>query len=130
MHKLIGTAAALLVLAASTALARPAPQPEFHFKLLGATPKNESVLDAPPTSIELWFSEEPDMAGTRIRLIDHHDEMVELGKVMQDAEDPTVIHASIDGDASHGGYTIYWRGMAKDGHVVTGEVTFEVETSR
>lgn len=129
MRRLIGTAAGLVMLIASTVMAKPAPE-DFHFQLLGSTPKNEAVLEAPPTSIELWFSEEPDMAGTRIRLMDHHDERIELGNVMQDAEDPTVIHASIKGDAGHGGYTIYWRGMGKDGHVVTGELTFEVETSR
>jgi len=129
MRQLIGAAAGLVVILASTILAQPA-QAEFHFKLLGATPKDEAVLETPPTSIELRFSAEPDLAGTRVRLINEDHEIVELGKVTADAEDPTVVFAPIEGDASHGGYAIHWRGMAKDGHVVTGELTFEVEISR
>lgn len=101
---------------------------ELHLRLLKSEPANEAVLSTVPPTIELWFSEQPEVKVTTIQLRKPSGETTRLEKVEADAEDATHIIASVDSIAISGAYSVAWRTMSKDGHVVNGEIAFEVKT--
>jgi copper transport protein len=101
-----------------------------HFQLVKSEPADESVVGEAPDAIRLWFSQEPQMQAARIRLMYEGNQRVELGKVVQGADEKTMIMAPVAGRLEAGAYMIAWRAMAQDGHVVTGELTFTVNAAR
>jgi len=118
------TALALTPLALTDATAA------VHFQLSRSAPADEAVLEAPPTEVQLWFSQEPQMEGARIVLLDGDGDIVPTGPVEQGAEDRNMIHTPIEGSVGDGDYSIRWRAMAQDGHVVDGTLTFSVAVPR
>jgi methionine-rich copper-binding protein CopC len=100
---------------------------ERHLRLLKSEPANEAVIDAAPAAIELWFSEPPEVKVTTIHLRQPSGQTTRLEKVAADAEDATHIIAPVDSVTAAGAYSITWRTMSKDGHVVNGEIGFEVK---
>jgi methionine-rich copper-binding protein CopC len=117
-------AIALLALgvAGSTLAATP-----FHFALDKAVPADESSVDAVP-EVKLWFTEPPSQGTVSIRLLDADGNLVETTEATQDTEDPTAFAVKPATPPPAGRYTVRWRGMGGDGHVVTGELGFTVAT--
>ena len=52
--------------------------------------------------------------------------LVDLGDVKADADDAKVFSAAIQDDLAAGQYTVIWRTMAADGHVIRGDFGFTV----
>ena len=119
----LGTILALLAVTtiAETAITR-------HFELRRSVPDAEAVLEASPERIQLWFSQEPQTEGARIRLVDGAGDLVELGPTAAVPDTATSLRADVPAPLSSGAYTIHWRAMARDGHLVTGEIPFEVRS--
>jgi methionine-rich copper-binding protein CopC len=119
----LGAVVALLAATtvAETSLAR-------HFELRRSAPEAEAVLDASPEHIQLWFSQEPQTEGARIRLVDGAGDLVELGATTAVPDTATSLRADVPTSLAAGAYTIHWRAMARDGHLVTGEIPFEVRS--
>lgn len=97
-----------------------------HFELRRSAPAADTVLAASPERIQLWFSQEPRAEGARIRLVDGAGEQIELGATAPVPDTATSLRASVPTTLTAGAYTIHWRAMAADGHVVTGEIPFTV----
>ncbi|MBT8335753.1 MAG: copper resistance protein CopC [Gemmatimonadetes bacterium] len=118
-----GTLVALLAVAtvAQTSIAR-------HFELRRSAPDAEAVLESSPERIQLWFSQEPQTEGARIRLVDGAGDLVELGPTAAVPDTTTSLRADVPAPLASGAYTIHWRAMARDGHLVTGEIPFEVRS--
>lgn len=109
-------ALALLVLIA----AGPAPA---HLRLTKSAPENESVLEAAPDAIRLWFSLSPELAVSRIALTGP-DGTVALGDPR--AGDENSLAADVQGTMPAGEYTVSWRASSGDGHPIRGTFTFAV----
>jgi methionine-rich copper-binding protein CopC len=113
-------ALALLVLPIDT----PA-EAAFHFGLSRSSPEAESSVAAPP-EVKLWFTEEPQEGTVSIRLLEAEDAGIHVMDPVQDSEDPRVFSVALHGTVPAGTYTVSWRGMGADGHVVRDTFQFTV----
>ncbi len=117
--KAISKGAAALAMAVLVAAATP------HFGLSKSMPAADTSVDS-PEQIQLWFTQAPEEGSVTIRLIDAGGDLVETGDVERDAEDGKLMSVSVDGALSAGAYTVAWRGIGDDGHVVSSDFTFSV----
>lgn len=99
--------------------------PALHFALSGSAPAAEATV-APPEELRLWFTQTPQDNSVFVRLM-AGDAVVETGPATPDSDDDKVYRVAIGRTVEEGGYTIVWRGMAADGHVVRGEIPFTVQ---
>ncbi len=115
----------LLVLAF---LALPSDAPAeagLHFGLSRAQPEAGSSVAA-PSEVKLWFTEEPQDGTISIRLLEAADAGVHVMDPVQDAEDPNAFSVALHGTMPAGTYTVSWRGIGADGHVVRDTFQFTV----
>ncbi|MXX71761.1 MAG: copper resistance protein CopC [Gemmatimonadetes bacterium] len=110
----------LITVAACAAIGHEA----LHFGLDRSVPAKDASV-APPGELRLWFTEEPQENSILIRLM-AGGELVETGPAEEDPEDGKVFSVAIENALGAGAYSISWRGMAQDGHVVRGEIPFSV----
>jgi methionine-rich copper-binding protein CopC len=118
-------ASAVILVGALAAASSPKASPAFHFALERSAPEADATVQA-PSEIRLWFTEEPQEGTTSIRLVEAGDSGVEVGDVTQDGDDPTSFFVELEGMLPAGTYTVSWRGMGDDGHVVRDTFDFSV----
>lgn len=102
-----------------------AAAPALHFKLDKSEPANGSETVS-PDAVSLWFSQVPQAKSTSIRLIDSAGEPVTTGDVVQDSENGKLQSVQVPSTLAAGVYTVAWRSMASDGHVVRDDFAFTV----
>lgn len=102
---------------------------ELHFQLVKSEPAVDTVVGQAPDAVKLWFSQEPEIEGARVRVMGPDEVLVTMGDVHQDEADKTLVSAAILGEMQPGTQTVIWRAMGRDGHVVTGEFTFSYDTA-
>ena len=115
----------LLALALTVAGAATLSAAGLHFALTKSMPEAESTV-APPDELRLWFSQVPQESSVSVRQFDGSGGLVETGEPTPDAADGKVIAVAIDHALGSGSYTVAWRGIGDDGHVVRGEFPFSV----
>ena len=98
---------------------------EFHFALSKSMPEADSSVES-PTEIRLWFTEVPEAKTTSIRLIGANDEPIHTADVTQDADDQRSFGVALEHALSSGTYTVAWRAIGADGHVVRADYQFTV----
>jgi methionine-rich copper-binding protein CopC len=126
MKTLLRTSASAIVLVGVlTAASSPKTGPSLHFALERSSPEADATVQA-PSEIRLWFTEAPQDGTTAIRLVEAEEADVEVGEVTQDADDETSFFVEIQGTLPAGTYTVSWRGMGDDGHVVRESFQFSV----
>jgi methionine-rich copper-binding protein CopC len=120
------------VLAAATALAMVAPPPAStaddlaaHLQLDRSAPEADTTVES-PAEIRLWFSHVPQASATSMRLIRNGAPVEGVGALQPDEGDESVFAAPVEGPLEDGAYTVSWRTMAADGHVVRGDFSFTV----
>ena len=111
---------AALAVAPATALAA------MHLRLVRAEPAVNGTITRPPTVIRLVFSQQPELATTSVRLRGPDSAQIALGPVRRDTAGNVGVAAEIRGKTGPGRYTVSWRTMARDGHVMRGEYAFTV----
>jgi methionine-rich copper-binding protein CopC len=82
----------------------------------------------PPTELRFWFSEAVPLNLTRIALRRGTDTL-RTGALSQTRETKAPIIAKIVDPVPPGAYTVDWRTMGKDGHVVKGSFGFSVRAA-
>lgn len=97
----------------------------YHFALSESSPEADASGPA-PEEVRLWFTQVPQENSVAIRLIDAAGDALETGEPTADEEDGTIVSVSIDGHLGVGTYTVAWRGIGDDGHVVRGDFEFAV----
>ena len=97
----------------------------LHFSLSKSEPAADATV-SPPEHLHLWFTQAPQDNSMSVRLLTG-DAVVETGPAIPDAEDDKVYSVAIGRTLEEGGYSIAWRAMAADGHVVRGEIPFTVQ---
>jgi copper transport protein len=103
----------------------------LHATLLRSVPKANSVLKAPPESVRLVFSEAvvPDLS--QITLVRRDAQQVAIDSVrLPVANDPHDVHTLVGrvGALAAGRYTVVWRVLSADGHPISGNFAFLLET--
>ena len=114
----MGVAAAVLMSFSVTVLA--------HMKLTKSLPAADAVV-AKPAKVQVWFTETPDKAVSRISLTGPSGE-VKLGALAIGADKS--MSAAIDGPTADGSYKVSWQAAGDDGHQQKGEYSFSVRTTR
>lgn len=97
-----------------------------HLRLMRSFPAASEVLTTSPDAVRLWLSEAPELKLTKIALADGSGKAVKLGPVTRDSVKGKGVAAAITTPLPNGAYTVTWRTMSKDGHVVKGDFAFRV----
>ena len=113
------TLAALMIGASTTLIA--------HTKLAKSEPAAGATLTTPPTQIQLWFNESVDPSVSKIELKSGSGP---VALAPAQATGGKSLTAGIKGAVGSGTYTVGWQTAGDDGHVVKGEFSFTVKTSR
>jgi copper transport protein len=101
----------------------------FHFGLERSVPEADASVSS-VREIRLWFTQVPQENSASVRLIDAAGEAVETGEVTSDPADGKIVFVALQTPLPPGGYTVAWRGIGDDGHVVRGDFAFTVAVQR
>lgn len=115
--RLLALAGALAFGFSGTALA--------HAHLKASTPSAGSTLDAPPSEIDLTFTEDVNLKFTGIKLIGVDQKTVATRDGSLRDKDTTLV-VPVAGAVGPGAYTVDWHALSKDGHKTSGTFTFTV----
>jgi methionine-rich copper-binding protein CopC len=100
-----------------------------HLKLLKSEPAANATLAAPPTTVKLWFSQRPELAVTRVTIKGATGAERVLAPLARGEAGDAPITGEVGIALPPGAYTIAWRTMAKDGHVLSGTVPFRIASA-
>ena len=115
----------LLALVLSAASVSTDQNASRHFGLSKSTPEAGASV-APPSEIKLWFTEEPAEGTVSIRLLEAADAGVHVMDAVPATDDSRAFVVALHGSLPAGTYTVSWRGMGADGHVVRDTFQFTV----
>ena len=115
-------AVALMITVATSARAGAFP----HLKLLKSSPVADTTLNASPDAIRLWLSEPAELPGTKISLATESGTAVETAPLTRAAASDAPVVAKITKPLTAGAYTVTWKAMSKDGHVINNSFGFKV----
>ena len=121
----VATAFTLGLLLAGVAPAENA----LHLYLDKSAPEADQIVTEAPTKIVLEFSEEPELAVSRIAVKGAHGD-VKLKEVARSEEDETILWAAFEAPLTDGAYNVTWMTSSGDGHPVRGEFAFTVRAER
>jgi len=98
-----------------------------HAALVKTVPGNRAVVHAMPLQIELCFNEEIELKFSSVHLLDEKGTALELGSV-QPGRSPKCLAVGIKAvGLSTGVYTVNYRVLSQDGHVVEYGYQFTVK---
>src|SRR5215212_10483585 len=98
-----------------------------HSQLLGSNPAAGAVLDAPPSQIDITFSEGVGLQFSTIKLYDRTRAELALGPPAHVGGDDTTMAVGVPTTLRPGIYTVVWRIVSGvDGHVTAGTFAFRV----
>ncbi len=99
-----------------------------HAHLVKSSPAANASLDTAPTTISLWFSEQPETRFTTVQLLDSAGAQLPLGPPTGIAQNG--VSLTITRPLSAGLYSIVWRTAASDGHATNGKFSFRVTSAQ
>lgn len=111
-------AVAVLVLAVAAAASG-------HAVLVRSSPQNRAVLSQPPARVELVFNERIEPAYSRLVVENAAGAPVTQGNGSVDPEDARKVAVTL-GPLPAGRYTVRYRVLSVDGHIVESQLTFTV----
>jgi copper transport protein len=97
----------------------------LHAVLLRTDPAADALLETPPSVVRLWFSEGIAAAPDPIVVLDPEGRRVDSAAGVNPG-DGTELRASV-ADGGPGTYTVRWRALSEDGHVIEGDYRYSVE---
>lgn len=110
-----------LVLALFTAVAVTA-----HMAYSKSAPEKDATLNQSPIQIQVWFTQDPEPAVSRLSLEGPTGEVV-LGDT--EVADNRSLVAAVPTSLAPGTYTINWRSAGDDGHVQRGDFSFSIRAA-
>jgi copper resistance protein C len=88
-----------------------------HAALLKSTPARRSSVMQSPAEVRLWFSEDLEPSYVSVWVVDAGGQRLMTGPVSVDNKDKSVIAVTLP-PVAPGVYTVHYRVMSVDGHVV------------
>jgi methionine-rich copper-binding protein CopC len=122
MRARIGAAIALVLISAAAA---PTVATDVHFGLARSVPAADATVPS-PAELQLWFTQVPKAGSLTVRLVDGRGSLVETPEPRAAENDAKEIHVAVPRRLGAGTYTVAWRGIGDDGHIVQGEFGFAV----
>lgn len=99
---------------------------EAHAVLVRSTPPHRAVLAQAPERVDLWFSEQLEAAYSTVSVWSEAGGQVDDRNVTVGPDDPRRLSVSLSTRAP-GLYTVKYRVLSVDGHIVEGRITFTVK---
>ena len=100
-----------------------------HAVLVKSVPAQRAMLAEPPPRVELWFNERLEPTYSKASVTNEAGAQVDLRDVAVAPEDPRRLAVSLPALAP-GRYTVSFRVLSVDGHVVESQLTFTVKERR
>ena len=100
-----------------------------HLKLKRSFPAKDTVLTSSPDAVRLWLTERSELPATKITVTTDAKAPVATEKVTRAAGADAPIEAKFSTPLAAGRYTVTWKTMSKDGHVVNGTFGFTVKSA-
>jgi methionine-rich copper-binding protein CopC len=97
-----------------------------HLKLKAMFPGKDTTLVSSPEAVKLWLSEPADLPATKVAVADAAGKAVPVAKLTRGAQSDDPVVAKFMTPPTSGKYTVTWKAMSKDGHVVNGVYSFTV----
>ena len=97
-----------------------------HAMLVKAEPAKRASLTTAPSQVRLWFNEEIEPAFATLSVLDVNKKTVTEEKVVVDSGDPKSIILKLP-EMQPGRYTVKFRVLSVDGHVVDSEYEFTIK---
>jgi methionine-rich copper-binding protein CopC len=97
-----------------------------HLTLDASVPAADTAVTAPVAEVRLTFSEAPLLRGTSVRVVDSGRSLMPASPPRSHESDPRQVYVTLDPPLTSGAYTVQWRVIAQDGHVMRGNFGFEV----
>lgn len=97
-----------------------------HAFLVKSMPPRRAVLAQPPTRVDLWFNERLEGAYSRVSVLDAEGRRVDLGDGGVGRDDARLLTVSLP-PIRPGAYTVRYRVLSVDGHVVDAAYSFTVK---
>lgn len=94
-----------------------------HDRLVGSAPAAQTTVSAAPAVVRLFFEEPPVAGYTRVAVLDPHGRRIDNGTISGQGSTITV---PLRKTTVRGNYTISYRVLSDDGHVVNGRIEFRV----
>ena len=108
-----------------TALLSPVPA-LAHAILVKSQPAKDETVSQAPKQIDLWFNDAVRSEYKALAVIDSSGKRVDNHDVEQTLTDGSHIHATVSNLAA-GTYTVRYRVVSEDTHIVTGKFEFTVK---
>jgi copper resistance protein C len=100
-----------------------------HAVLVKAVPAQRAALTEPPPRVELWFNERLEPAYSRASVINEAGAQIDLRDGTVSKEDAKRLSLSLP-PLGPGRYTVRFRVLSVDGHVVESNLTFTIKSPR
>ena len=100
-----------------------------HLKLKRSFPAKDTLLTSSPDAVRLWLTERSELPATKITVTTDAKAPVATDKVTRAAGADAPIEAKFSTPLAAGRYTVTWKTMSKDGHVVNGTFGFTVKSA-
>jgi methionine-rich copper-binding protein CopC len=94
-----------------------------HAELVASDPADGAVVDTPPATVTLTFSDGLNQSRSNFELLDGSGSRVGTGRAAEDGDKVMTLGGLTLGA---GAYSIRWVSVAEDGDVLRGELTFTV----
>jgi methionine-rich copper-binding protein CopC len=101
-----------------------------HLKLKHAFPAPDTTLTTSPDAVRLWLSEPADLPATKVAVADAGGAPVAVARLTRGAQRDDPVVAKFVTPPTDGKYTVTWKAMSKDGHVVDGKYAFTVTLAK
>ena len=103
---------------------------QAHATLLTSTPEAESVVAQPPRQVVLTFDQSVQPVANGTEVVDQSGKSVTQGTAHTAAGNARQLVIGLLPDLPDGDYTIRWRVVSTDGHIVAGVLAFGVGKGR
>lgn len=120
---------AVLAVGLLAVLLYPAPPAGAHASLVRSTPAHRAVLGQMPERVQLWFNERLEPAYSTVSVWNEAGAQVDARDVAVGPDDPRRLSVTVETRQS-GLYTVKYRVLSVDGHIVDSRFTFTVKASR
>lgn len=97
-----------------------------HAALVKSDPPRRATLSAPPKQIQLWFNERIEGAYASVVLLDSNKKSLTENNPEVVTDDPKSVVLNIP-EIGAGKYTIQYRVMSVDGHVIESSFDFNIK---
>ncbi|NOT83502.1 MAG: copper resistance protein CopC [Methylococcaceae bacterium] len=97
-----------------------------HAILVKSEPAKDSILNTAPQKIDVWFNDKVGSEFKALAVIDSNGKRLDNKDVQQETFDESHLYATVQPLAA-GTYTVRYRVVSVDTHIVTGKFQFTVK---